>query len=95
MPMSDKITVNLPHELIELSGLDESRLEAKSLLIWVLELYSEGKLTLSKAAQLVGMKIDNFLEEFHSRRLKRKGEPQSPKEAENDFKVAQKLSQGS
>lgn len=95
MPMSDKITVNLPHELIELSGLDESRLKAKSLLIWVLELYSEGKLTLSKAAQLVGMKNDDFLEEFHSRRLKRIGEPQSPEEAESDLKVAQRLSQGS
>ena len=57
----------------------------------MLEIYSEGKITLSKAANLLDMKIDDFLLEFHKRHLKHIGGPGSIKEAQEDFDNAQKL----
>ncbi|MFO8020624.1 MAG: hypothetical protein R6U96_18520 [Promethearchaeia archaeon] len=47
--MKEKINIELPQDLLELTGLSFKRLEEKSLLIWVFELYSKGKITLSKA----------------------------------------------
>ncbi|MFQ5821988.1 MAG: UPF0175 family protein [Candidatus Heimdallarchaeota archaeon] len=93
--MNDGITVRLPPEVIELAGLSPELLQAKSLLIWVLELYSEGKVTLSKAAELLDIPTDQFLDEFYKRHLKRKGGPESLKDAEEDFEIAQKLNPGS
>jgi len=93
--MNEGITVELPPELIKLSGLSPELLQVKNLLIWVLELYSEGKVTLSKAAELLSIPTDKFLEEFYKRRLKRVGGPQSIEEAEEDFGIAQRGNQGS
>ncbi|MHA1450406.1 MAG: UPF0175 family protein [Candidatus Hodarchaeales archaeon] len=93
--MSDKITVKLPREIIELSELSLDGLEAKSLLIWVLELYSEGIISLSKSSSILGMKNDEFHEEFRKRRLNRVGGPQTEKEAEEDLEVARQLLSGS
>ncbi len=39
--MTEKINIELPFDLIELTGLSFERLEEKILLIWVLELSSE------------------------------------------------------
>lgn len=89
--MVEKITIKLPADLLELTGLSSENLEEKSLLIWVLEIYSEGKITLSKAANLLNMKIDEFLSEFHKRHFKRIGGPESIKEAQEDFEVALNL----
>ncbi|MHA1242632.1 MAG: UPF0175 family protein [Promethearchaeota archaeon] len=89
--MVEKITIKLPLDLLELTGLSSENLEEKSLLIWVLEIYSEGKITLSKAANLLNMKIDDFLSEFHERHLRHLGGPKSVKEAHEEFDVAQKL----
>ncbi len=89
--MSEKITIKLPADLLELSGLSSENLEEKSLLIWVLELYSEGKITLSKAANLLNLKVDEFLEEFHKRHLKHIGGPESIEEAKEEFELVQKL----
>ncbi len=89
--MTEEIKINLPRELIQLSGLSPELLEEKNLLIWVLELYSEGKITLSKAAQILKISTDKFLEEFYKRRLKRIGGPQSQEEAEEDLRIAQTL----
>ena len=58
--MVEKITIKLPVELLELTGLSSKNLEEKSLLIWILDLYAEGKVSLSKAANLMNMKVDEF-----------------------------------
>jgi predicted HTH domain antitoxin len=89
--MSEKINVKLPVDLLELTGLSFERLEEKSLLIWILELYSEGKITLSKAANLVQMKVDGFLSEFRKRHLKHIGGLDSVQEAQKDFDTIQNL----
>lgn len=83
--MTQKINIKLPIDLLELTGLTYERLEEKSLLIWVLELYSEGKITLSKAANLLHMKIDKFLEEFRKRHLKHIAGPENVQEAESNL----------
>ena len=93
--MSEDITVKLPPEVIKLAGLSPELIQAKSLLIWVLELYSEGKITLSKSAELLAIPTDQFLSEFYKRHLKRKGGPESLEDAEEDFEIAQKLNPGS
>jgi predicted HTH domain antitoxin len=90
--MTEKINIKLPVDILELTGLSSERLEEKSLLIWVLELYSEGKITLSKAANLVQMKVDYFLSEFRKRHLKHVGGPQTLQEAQKEFDTIQDLS---
>ncbi len=89
--MVEKITIKLPADLLELTGLSSENLEEKSLLIWILEIYAEGKITLSKAANLLNMKVDEFLTEFHKRHLRHIGGPESVKEAQKEFDIAQKL----
>ena len=59
--MTEKIIIKLPVDLLELTGLSNEILEERSLLIWILELYSEGKITLSKAANLVQMKVEKLI----------------------------------
>lgn len=85
--MAEKITIKLPAELLELTGLTSKNLEEKSLLIWILDLYANGKISLSKAANLLNMKIDLFLAEFYKHHLKHVGGPESVEEAqkESDF----------
>ena len=89
--MVEKITIKLPADLLELTGLSTKNLEEKSLLIWVLDIYTEGKITLSKAANLLNMKVDKFLSEFHKRHLKHIGGPESVEEAQKEYDLVQKL----
>jgi len=89
--MTEKINIKLPVDLLELTGLSYESLEEKSLLIWVLELYSEGKITLSKAANLVHMKVDKFLSEFKKRHLKHIGGPVTIRDVQKDFDTIQDL----
>ena len=89
--MVEKITIKLPADLLELTGLSSKNLEEKSLLIWILEIYTEGKITLSKAANLLNMKVDEFLSEFYKRHFKHVGGPKSVKEAQKEYEVVQKL----
>ena len=89
--MVEKIIIKLPADLLELTGLSSENLEEKSLLICILEIYAEGKITLSKAANLMNMKVDEFLSEFHKRHLRHIGGPESIKEAQNDLDLVQEL----
>jgi len=89
--MVEKITIKLPADLLELTGLSTKNLEEKSLLIWILDIYAEGKITLSKAANLLNMKVDKFLSEFHKRHLKHIGGPESVEEAQKEYDLVQKL----
>mgnify|MGYP001030298886 CR=1 FL=1 len=89
--MVEKITIKLPSELLDLTGLSSKNLEEKSLLIWILDLYADGKISLSKAANLLDMKVDAFLAEFYKRHLKHVGGSESVEEAQKEFDLAQKL----
>ncbi|TES94434.1 MAG: hypothetical protein E3J90_12460 [Promethearchaeota archaeon] len=89
--MVEKITIKLPVDLLELTGLNSKNLEEKSLLIWILDIYAEGKITLSKAANLLNIKVDKFLSEFHRRHLKHIGGPESAEEAQKEYDLVQKL----
>ena len=89
--MVEKITIKLPAELLELTGLTSKNLEEKSLLIWILDLYADGKISLSKAANLLDMKVDDFLVEFYKRQLKHIGGPESVEEAQKEYDLIQKL----
>ncbi len=89
--MTKKINIKLPIDLLELTGLSSERLEEKSLLIWVLELYSEGKITLFKAANLAHLKVDNFLSEFKRWHLKHIGCSENLQQAQNDQDVIHNL----
>ena len=89
--MVEKIIIKLPADLLELTGLSSENLEERSLLIWVLEIYAEGKITLSKAANLLNMKVDEFLSEFHKRHLRHIGGPESIKEAQKELDVVRNL----
>ena len=89
--MVEKIIIKLPADLLELTDLSSETLEEKSLLIWVLEIYAEGKITLSKAANLLNMKVDEFLSEFHKRHLRHIGGPESVKEAQKELDTVQNL----
>ena len=93
--MVEKITIKLPADLLELTGLSTKNLEKKSLLIWVLDIYAEGKITLSKATNLLNMKVDKFLSEFHKRHLKHFGGPESVEEAQKEYDLVQKLTNDS
>ena len=85
--MAEKINVRLPVDLLELAGLSSENFEKKSKLVWALELYSEGKITVSKAANLVDMKVNQFLGEFKKRHLIHIGGPQTLREAKEDYAV--------
>lgn len=89
--MTQKINIKLPVDLLELTGLSSESLEEKSLLIWVLELYSEGRISLSKAANLVQIKVDKFLSEFQKRHFKHAGGPITVEEVQDDFDTIQSL----
>lgn len=83
--MSDNITIELPKDFEELSGLTREQIEQKSKLIWLLELYSSGSITLSKASQLSGLVVDDFLKEFYLRHLKHVGGPETIADANQEL----------
>lgn len=89
--MVEKITIKLPADLLQLTGLSSKNLEEKSLLIWILEIYAEGKISLSKAANLLNMKVDEFLSEFYKRHLRHIGGPESVEEAQKEYDLVQKI----
>lgn len=86
--MSGPVKINLPGELKNLTDLSASEIEKKSINLWVMELYARGKITQSKAAELLQVKVDDFLEMFYQRHYKRQAGPQSIREANSDLDVA-------
>ena len=89
--MVEKITIKLPADLLELTGFNSKNLEEKSLLIWILEIYAEGKISLSKAANLLNIKVDDFLSESHKHHLRHIGGPESVEEAQKEYDLVQKI----
>ncbi|MCE7734536.1 MAG: hypothetical protein GPJ54_06645 [Candidatus Heimdallarchaeota archaeon] len=86
--MSDTIKVSIPKEILDLTGIDADSIDKKNLEILILGLYAEGKLTLSKAADILQIKIDVFLARFRSLHYKRTGSPIDVAEAERDLQEA-------
>ena len=76
---------------MELYGLSREDLESQNHLLLLFELYQQGKVSLSKAAQLAEMKADTFLEEFRQQRLLRHGGPSSRSEAEQELQATKTL----
>jgi predicted HTH domain antitoxin len=89
--MTEEISIKVSRQLLELSGLSKEDLEHQNHLLILFELYQQGKISISKSAELAGMKVDKFLEEFRKRRLLRSGGPTSSKEAEKEFQSAKNL----
>lgn len=83
---ADNLSIDIPRELVKLSGLSINEIASYNIEIWVNELYSAGKISLSKASELLNLKIDEFLERFRKKRLIRIGGPQSIDEAITDEK---------
>jgi len=89
--MTEEISIKISRQLLELSGLSKEDLEHQNHLLILFELYQQGKISMSKSAELASMKVDKFLEEFRKRRLLRSGGPSSPKEAEEEFQATKNL----
>lgn len=83
---ADNLSIDIPRELVKLSGLSINEIASYNIEIWVNELYSAGKISLSKASELLNLKVDEFLERFRKKRLIRIGGPQSIDEAITDEK---------
>lgn len=89
--MTEEVTIKISRLLLELSGLSKEDLESQNNILLLFELYQQGKVSLSKAAQIAEMKVDKFLEEFRHRRLLRYGGPTSRSEAEQELQATKKL----
>jgi predicted HTH domain antitoxin len=63
------ITLELPDDLLALSGFRADNLSHDALKMIVLELYREDIVSLGKAAQLSGLTIDGFMEFASSRKV--------------------------
>lgn len=79
------MNIKVPKELVELTDLSMLALEKQNVLLLVFELYFQGKISLSRAAELVNLKVDVFIGEYRKRRLLRRGGPQTSTEAENEL----------
>ena len=82
--MSDKLVVEIPKEIADIAGISQDEINDYNLEIWVFNLYSKGRISLSKASQLLGIKIDTFLKKFRKTHLRRAGGPNNIEEANAD-----------
>ena len=82
--MSDELQVEIPREFADIIGLSQEELIDYNLEILAFDLYSKGKITLSKASQLLNIKIDIFLKKFRKTHLKKTGGPIDQDEAIKD-----------
>jgi len=57
-----KISVEIPSELVSAAGLDASNLSAETARLLALELYREDKVSLGRAAELCQMPVEQFME---------------------------------
>ena len=57
-----KISVEIPSELVSAAGLDTSNLSAETARLLALELYREDKVSLGRAAELCQMPVEQFME---------------------------------
>ncbi len=57
-----KVSVEIPAELVVAAGLDTSNLSAETARLLALELYREDKVSLGRAAELCRMAVEQFME---------------------------------
>lgn len=88
--MSKGMKITIPPELLELADYSEEELEEKNTLLWIFELYQQGKVSLTRAAELANLKVDKFLKEFQKRHLLRQGGANTPEEATKELENALK-----
>ena len=86
--MSNEIKVKISKDIVSLSNLSKKELEIESNLLLVINLYLQGKISLSKASELSKLKVDEFLEELRKRKILRNIGPSSVDELEKDYQTA-------
>ncbi len=86
--MTEDVQAQISVEIMELTGLTHEELESRTNLLLICELYHDGKVSLSKAARLANMKIDEYLEAFGSRHFKRKPGVENADNAEFELRQA-------
>ena len=64
-----KILVKIPPELIEIIGKQKD-IEHESKMLMATELYKEGEISVGKAAEIVGLPFEDFVEELKRREMK-------------------------
>lgn len=57
-----KVSVEIPSELVSAAGMDTSNLSAETAQLLALELYREDKVSLGRAAELCRMPLEKFME---------------------------------
>ena len=57
-----KVSVEIPSELVSAAGLDMSNLSAETARLLALELFREDKVSLGRAAELCRMPVEKFME---------------------------------
>ncbi len=57
-----KVSVEIPTELVLAAGLDISNLSAETARLLALELYREDKVSLGRASELCRMSVERFME---------------------------------
>jgi predicted HTH domain antitoxin len=57
-----KVSVEIPSELVSAAGLDMSNLSAETAGLLALELYREDKVSLGRASELCRMPVEQFME---------------------------------
>lgn len=57
-----KVSVEIPAELVLAAGLDTKNLSAETTRLLALELYREDKVSLGRAAELCRMPVEQFME---------------------------------
>ena len=63
------VTVEIPQEILALSGLPEGSASGRATMLLALELFREGRASLGYAAELAGISIEEFMEFAAHRRV--------------------------
>jgi predicted HTH domain antitoxin len=63
------ILVKIPPEMIEIIGKHKD-IEKESKMLMATELYREGEISVGKAAEIVGLPFEDFVEELKRREMK-------------------------
>jgi predicted HTH domain antitoxin len=58
----EKLSVEIPTELVLAAGLDTSNLSAETARLLALELYREDRISLGRASELCQMAVEQFME---------------------------------
>ena len=84
------VHVPLPDEFLKYFSQEE--LERKNRLVLAIELYLEEKISIGKAANLSGLKFDEFESEIKKRGIKKLVGPENITKVESEMEILKELS---